>query len=422
MSRPARNALVVTGALLAGLALLIPGLAARQQDQSPTFRSAVDLIAVDVQVVTDDGTPVAGLGPADFDVSISGQRRRVVSADYVRSSTVDGRPFTTSTAGGAVASNLWATTSDATAGRIYMLAFDISSLSVGDSRTVANAAKALIDRLQPADRVGLYTFPIGTLIEPTADHAGLRRALDTVVGSTAQGLMSHFNLSVSEIIDINAESAGSGSGVLASVSERECPEFGPGCVAQIQIEARSLAFYLEGRATEILHGLGRLVRLLGEHEGRKTVILFSSGIPASDRAGGRPDVGDLPRALGQDAAATNTTIYTLFMDSGELSALSAETRRLVGTPASRSRDRALGSRIMEEFTGASGGAFMPVLTGSGEYALGRVLRETSSHYLLGVEPDARDRDGRLRPLRVRVDRDNVTLRSRTWVVVPRSGS
>jgi hypothetical protein len=145
-------------------------------------------------------------------------------------------------------------------------------------------------------------------------------------------------------------------------------------------------------------------------------------MPTSDRAGGRPDVGDLPRVLGQDAAAMNTTIYTLYVDSTELRAMAAETRRLVGSPGTRSRDRAVGSRIMEEFTGASGGAFMPILTGSGEYALGRVLRETSSHYLLGVEPDAADRDGRLRPLRVKVDHDDATIRSRSWVVVPKPGS
>ena len=47
-----------------------------------------------------------------------------------------------------------------------------------------------------------------------------------------------------------------------------------------------------------------------------------------------------------------------------------------------------------------------------------MLRETSSHYLLGVEPDDADRDGKLRELRVRVGQRGVTVRSRSWVVVP----
>ena len=57
-------------------------------------------------------------------------------------------------------------------------------------------------------------------------------------------------------------------------------------------------------------------------------------------------------------------------------------------------------------------------TGAGEYALSRVLRETSSYYLLGVEPQASDRDGSLRKLSVKVRRPGVTVRSREWVTVP----
>jgi VWFA-related protein len=390
-------------------------------EQTPTFRGSVDLIAVDVQVVSDEGTPIAGLGPEDFDVTISGERRRVVSADYIRSTTVDGRPFP-SDVSGVVASNVFPVSPDQAVGRIYILAFDIGSLSVGDSRSVAGAARAFVDRLLPEDHVGLFTFPVGRLIQPTREHAEVRRSLDMVVGSTDHNLMSRFHLSISEIIDIEGDAARGGGDVLAGVAERECPEFGPGCENQIRLEARALAFYLEGRATETLHGLRRLIDVLGDHPGRKTVVLFSSGMPTSDRAGGRPDVGDLPQMLGQDAAAENTTIYTVFVDSAPSRAMAAETRRLVGSPNTRSRDRAVGIRIMEEFTGASGGAFLPVMTGSSENALGRVLRETSSHYLLAVEPGPRDRDGRLRPLRVKVAHDDATIRSRRWVVLPPAGS
>ena len=55
-----------------------------------------------------------------------------------------------------------------------------------------------------------------------------------------------------------------------------------------------------------------------------------------------------------------------------------------------------------------------------EHRLERVLRETSSHYLLGVEPDDADRDGRLRELRVKVNNtNNATVRSRLWVRIPK---
>ena len=59
------------GALLAALPLLAQG--------PPTFRSAVDVIAVDVQVVDKNGAPVATLGPAQFSVTIDGIRHVVDS-------------------------------------------------------------------------------------------------------------------------------------------------------------------------------------------------------------------------------------------------------------------------------------------------------------------------------------------------------
>jgi hypothetical protein len=212
---------------------------------------------------------------------------------------------------------------------------------------------------------------------------------------------------------------GNESEVLRSVQSRECGAGEIRCGEDIISEAHALAFYLEGRATEGLNGIRALINLLGEYPGRKTVVMFSSGIPASDRPGGRPDLGDLPKTLGQDAAATNTTIYTLHVDTSALRTMSAETRRRVGGPISHTRDHVVAGRALEEFSGASGGALMRVMTGSGEYALDRVLRETSSHYLLGVEPENSDRDGRLRELRVKVNQRGATVRSRLWVRIPK---
>jgi hypothetical protein len=307
---------------------------------------------------------------------------------------------------------------------------------VTDSRAVVGSALTFIDRLLPTDLVGLYTFPVGSRIEPTTDHAAVRQRVSGVVGSP-QGFNSRFNLSSSEIVDINAEAArqatqsvgrngpinvalfGNESDTLRAVQLRECGAGELRCVEDILSEAHTLGFYLEGRATEGMNGIRALINVLGGYPGRKTVIMFSSGIPASDRPGGRPDLGDLPKILGQDAAATNTTIYTLHVDTSALRAMSAETRRIVGSPNSHSRDQAVGGRALEEFSGASGGALLRVVTGSGEYALDRVLRETSSHYLLGVEPEGSDRDGRLRELRIKVSKRGATVRSRMWVRIPK---
>jgi VWFA-related protein len=426
--RPTGSAIWAAAAVLVlAAAVVSPRASSPQQPQAPVFRSTVDLIAVQVQVVDESGTPVEALGPEDFEVSISGNRRRVISADHVRSTTLDGRPFEASSVPGLVATNLWPVDPRTAADRTYVMAFDVGSLSLADSRAVVGSALTFIDRLLP-----------------TTNHEAVKQLVGTVVGSP-QGYSSQFNLSPSEIIDINAESArlatvrmgqglgrGRGRGqediivlagaetmALRSVERRECDPTELGCVEEIQSEARALAYFLEGEARVSLNGLRDLISSLADYPGRKTLVMFSSGITESDRPGGRPDLGNLPRILGQDAAATNTTIYTLHIDTAEVTAMAAERRRPSGSPGRRTRDFAVGSKALEEFTAASGGALLRVVTGSGEYALDRVLRETSSHYLLGVEPEEDDRDGELQSLRVRVNVDDVTVRSRTWVVVPR---
>lgn len=436
----------------AGAVVLLATLpaATAPEQQGPTFRAAVDLVAVDVQVVDKDGFPVQSLRPQDFEVTINGQRRRVASADFIQSTSVDGSAPARPVTSGPIATNLWPSSDVSGKGRTYVLAFDVGSFTVTESRDVVAAARAFIRRLQPEDTVGLYTFPVGPRREPTLDHNLVSQAIDTIVGRS-QSLAGEHNLSPSEIIDITAEYAReasraigrggatpAGGGQLATtgtttnaaimtatdgtalerVQLRECGTIESACAEMIYTEAATMAFYLEGRATEGLNGLRALIQLLNEQPGRKTVVLFSAGIPTTDRPGGRPEVGDLAKLLGQDAAATNTSIYTLHIDNREFRSLSAEARRLPSGPATRSRDMAVSGRLLEEFSGASGGALIRVLLGGGESALERVFRETSSHYLLGVEPGEADRDGKLRELRVRVGQRGTTVRSRSWVVVP----
>ena len=75
------------GVLLLGAATLCAAgqQPAATQKPTPTFRSSLDVIAVDVQVVDRSGVPVAGLGPEKFDVTINGRRRRVLSAELIES-------------------------------------------------------------------------------------------------------------------------------------------------------------------------------------------------------------------------------------------------------------------------------------------------------------------------------------------------
>ena len=63
-----------------GLALL----AAQAQEQpKPTFKSAVDLVPVDVSVIDKNGRPVPDLEAGDFTLTVDGKPRRIASAQFI---------------------------------------------------------------------------------------------------------------------------------------------------------------------------------------------------------------------------------------------------------------------------------------------------------------------------------------------------
>src|SRR4051812_6551669 len=76
-----KRSTVLSAAMLSIVALASDAPAQSQSGaQTPpttTFRSGLDVIAVDVQVIDREGTPVVGLGPDKFVVTINGRRRRV---------------------------------------------------------------------------------------------------------------------------------------------------------------------------------------------------------------------------------------------------------------------------------------------------------------------------------------------------------
>jgi hypothetical protein len=135
----------------------------------------------------------------------------------------------------------------------------------------------------------------------------------------------------------------------------------------------------------------------------------------SDRVDGRPQIGDQAIALGQTAARANATVYTIHVDS--LRKSGTADKRSAGT-SENSRERAMFSTFLDQFSSAAGGMRLYVPVGGGDLALDRVLRESSGFYLLGVQPEDVDRDGKPRQLKVKVNRRGATVRSRQWVLVP----
>jgi hypothetical protein len=78
-------------AALAAAAVLAPSAQAPQvpAQQPPTFRSGIDLVAVDVTVLARNGRPVATLKAEDFTLQVDGAPRPIVSARLIEARAED---------------------------------------------------------------------------------------------------------------------------------------------------------------------------------------------------------------------------------------------------------------------------------------------------------------------------------------------
>lgn len=74
---------------------------------------------------------------------------------------------------------------------------------------------------------------------------------------------------------------------------------------------------------------------------------------------------------------------------------------------------------LEQLASRAGGALFSVEAGEPDFAFKRVLDETRAYYVLGVEPDNEDRDGKSHFIRVETTAKSATVRSRRQVLIPR---
>jgi VWFA-related protein len=392
------------------IAAIFPVAGAAQDPQRPIIRTGVELIVVDVQVVDRTGYPETTLKPEDFEVTLDGDARRVVSAELVRhtSANIPGartgqRPA--AARGGDAADE----------GRRFILAIDEHSFHPVDARAAMHTAERFIAQLQPDDLIGLYTYPTGAVQAPlTNDHAAVRRALDGVTGLLMLPT-GPYTLSPAEIMDI----ASGDTEALGRVARRECSAGDVLCSRDIRNQAISAAGYLEAQVAQSLAGLRNLFDGLKQLEGRKTLVIVSGGLFTSDRGMGRVNMASEIQQVGRLAAGSNTNIYVLHMDASFLRAFS---QRRGPSVVSLMRDSGTLAAGLEMLSGAAGGALFRIEAGTGDWAFQRVLRESAVHYLLGVQPLAEDRDGESHAIRVRVKDRELIVRSRTQVIIPKSGA
>src|SRR5262252_792685 len=133
-------------------ATLLSGLLLAQQ---PIFKSKVDLVAVDTQVIDRDGAPITTLGSKNFQVWINNQPRKVVSADLIKYPLEVPRSILPSFF---ETPDLNRPDAPEVKGRVIVLVVDELSFPANGLQNMIKTAKA---SLAPDDVVGLYAYPFG---------------------------------------------------------------------------------------------------------------------------------------------------------------------------------------------------------------------------------------------------------------------
>src|SRR4029077_5944007 len=108
-------------------------------------------------------------------------------------------------------------------------------------------------------------------------------------------------------------------------------------------------------------------------------------------------------------ASARTSLYALKLDSQLFDITTAR------PPVNAFADRQAMTEGLENLAGAARGTLFTV-TGTGEALFDRITSELSGYYLIGVESDGRDKDGKPHPIRVDVPRRGANVRTRRQLV------
>jgi VWFA-related protein len=382
-------------------AAAVGALSAQQQPaQPPVFRSGVETLPIEVTVVNGQSEAVRDLIASDFTVRLDGRPRRVISAQWIPAAT-DAKSAATAPA----LPDGYVSNEQSAGGRLIVLAIDQPNIPFGDMRPMRDAIDAFIDRLSRADRVAVVGFGTGARSTTfISDHDQLKRALALLPGQQQKvgvgGGTHDLGLAAALAIDRGDDLT------LSQVVARDCQGTQRAiaiCRMEIQNEALQVAAEARQDADSTLRSLRDVLTNLRAVDAPKTLMLVSQGFLSDSQ---RDDTNRI-NELGALAAAARTSVYAFRLESNPNDVTRA---RGSISPVLAADDRRERRNGLETLAASTRGALFE-LVGTGTNVFERMSAELSGYYLLGVEPDARDQDGKAHPLKVDVGRSGLTVRA-----------
>jgi VWFA-related protein len=397
------------------LSLTFTSAFASPDEQSPVVRETaeVTLVEVPVNVIRRDGKPVAGLGPADFELEDDGVRQTITSVDVVDLARKRELPSSPEDF-------------PAAARRHFLLLFDLSFSTATEIVRAREAAMRFVQAgMAPPDLAAVASTAIGQGVRLhvtfTADRLQLAAAIRRVgLPHTEERGADPLAFAVvapgDPFLTTDAQGERVQTGGLSLID--------PGSTRVYTVMARKSAdSYSETRVEQHLSEMGSLASALNAVEGRKTIIFFSEGFD------GRLLVGSIARersheetmtdndaildgrfwALDLDRRAANTPLQrqldatlTLFRRSDcvvypiDIGGLKADGDVAVGLPSRR------GEEALFAFANGTGGELLRNANDLGEQ-MSRIAEKTGLTYVLTFRPTNVGGEGKFHALKVRVN-------------------
>jgi len=406
---------------------LVLALATVGGQQSPTFKSGVQVVLLDVSVVDQSGRPVVGLVPADFVVTVDRRQRPVVTAQFLQYDTTS-RVQTASPSSDSAATPRGAAATPvrpALVPRSLLIVIDEDNLETADGILARRTAENLIDRLMPEDRVGVTTIPrLPGRLSMTSDHLTAKKALSAVLAGAPRD-EDEFNIGLAEAFGVERGDPGvledlinrgcygiygrgaqaAGTGASPSSSRQTVVNSDPDCPHRVRLQVQRMQIQTHLRGQRTIDAMSAIADYLRQVSGPKVMVFITGGMPMPEMR----STSSFAR-IDRSFAEGQVSLYTLHLQRMSITDVRG---RLSPTPG---EDDSLLSEGVENLTARAGGTLLLAIGTMDQY-VDRLITELSGSYLLGIDVPPTESDDHPHEVNVRVTRPGVVVRARRQYVI-----
>ena len=414
-------------AWIAGSVTLLAASQSIPPQGQAVFRAAVDLIHLDVSVLDRSRRPVRGLKADDFTILEDGTARPVaafVELQVKDPMAVASQPALVDKAPADIQTNETATTPE---GRLFVVILDDAMIPKEPqmSATARKIAETAIDRLSPGDQMAVvFTVNSRGAQNFTSDKTKLLKAVDTFNPGYATHVLGWDNATYNQEKNTWERQVDGDDGYRA------------GSIRTLEMVAESLIAAPQRRKAIFYVSTG----VFADADGAASIVKVAPGQSMMIREANNSLVGRLP-ALYRRMREANVTIYALDpaglggledyvqKRASGLVAIRAAKRNMTladdwfnptDPPMAMDLSRKIASVDLDFLKAAASNTGGLAITDTNDLTGGieRIFNENNAYYLIGFNVPPGHKPGSIHRLEVRVNRPDVTVRTRSGYSVP----